>query len=313
MLEFYIYYRVNRKRKFDYKYNRKGLSLDEIKNQLPKWVLNELIEAPHTLCIESNKSDVIKYLDDFLTKKKGFGKDRHIEVTEDEINNYDYFFVDLENFGWGKQVFYDIQKSKCSHETCPWGFQITSPIEISDKIVGTFDIARAFSIWDLTIKLIVSARTKQLFDEKEITGLKYSTCGVRKEAKQLNQKDSVNTVCYVAEITSSYCRNADSVNLRDYCKKHSIALDCQGVNLSYPIQSLSSTDDFQMIDKVAVGKKVYNIRPWFFLSRRTLQILINTGAKGLKPMALFTKDGFTPVPFEDCVEGKYRSYSQKSM
>jgi len=298
MLDYYAYYSVNRKRKFAFEHNRKGISLDEIKRQLSKSVLNELLHAPHTVCIESNKSDAIKYLDEFLVKKRGFGRDHCIEVIENEISNYNYYFVDLESFSWGMQVFYDIQKPTCSHETCPWGFKITSPIEISDKIVGTFDIARAFSIWDLTIKFIVSARIKRLFDEKEVTGLKYSTCSVRNNDKQLKQTDNMDTVYYVAEITSSYCRNAKSVNIRDYCKKHSIALDCQGVNLTYPIQSMTSKDDFQMIDKLAVGKKVYNIRPWFFLSRRVLRMLINTNARALKTMALFTKNGFTPVPFD---------------
>jgi hypothetical protein len=295
MLEYYSYYSASTNLKCTCKSDREVMTMGKIKDQLPRSVANELLEAPYSLCVESGKLDVVQYLDDFLVKKRGFGKNRHIEVTRDEIVNYDYFLMDVASYNWGQQVFFEFNKPTCSHETCPWGFMVTSAVEISSTIVSAFDIARAFSIWDMTIRLIITRTIKELFEEKEITGLEYSECRVRNNDKYTSNADKA---FYVAEITKSYCRKADRVNLRDYCKRHSFALDCQGVSISYPIQELTSSDDFQVIDKLRVDRKVYSMRPWFFLSRKALQVLMGVGARGLKSMSQFTKGGITPVPFD---------------
>jgi len=303
MLEYYSYYPITKKHKFSTGNKIRCVSAADIKKQLPESMASRLLPQPnkysiHCLYVETNKQDIIKEFDEKWLKKGKLGKNREIEVTKDELDNFDYYFTDLKSFDWGKQLFYEIEKPTCSHETCPYGFTVASPTEINDKIIGTFDIARAFSIWDFSVKFLISARAKRLFDDEGFTGLKYSTCGVRHNNKDVSQPHNMEPICYMAEISNSYCKSAESIHLRDYCQEHSFALDFHGINLRYPIDSLSLSDDFYNVDRILVGKKVYRIRPGFFLSRRVLRAIIDNKMNGLKAMTSFIKQGYTPVPFD---------------
>lgn len=298
MLEYYVYHPVTKKRRISIGQKIKYTSVADIKKQLSESMVAKLLPPPNKYCVTSlyvevDKVDVVKKLDETWLKRGQLSKAREIEVTKDEIDGYDYFFVDLKNIDWGNHVLYDFDKPLCSHETCPWGAKITSEIKVKDKSVRRYDFVKISEIWGTGVTFLISNRIKKLFDENDITGLSYGTC----ELVSPNES-RVESKYFIAKIITSYKREASDIKLRDYCKQHSIIIDATPINARYPIGSMSN-DDFQMLDKIAVDNKEYTFRsPWFFISRKALRILLDNGVKDLKPMTLFTKNGFRVAPFD---------------
>jgi len=306
MLEYYAYYPITKKRILPIVGGKKYISAADIKQQLSESMVDKLLPQPNKYCVsclyvETNKTDVVKMLDDKWLKKGKLGKNREIEVTKDEIEKYDYYFIDLKNLELKTHVLYEFDRPKCSHETCTWGSRITSDIKIKEKIIGKYDFAKISEVWGMGVTFLISNRIKELFDENGITGLDYEICEIEPSTKshQENISDDANSKYFVARVITSYKKMASDIKLRDHCKQHSITIDATPINVKYPVESMSQ-DDFQMLNKINVGKKEYTFTsPWFFISRRVLQMLLNINAKGIKSMTLFTKGGFTPVPFDD--------------
>jgi hypothetical protein len=298
MLEYYSYHAFTEKKKLLSLNSERLLPVADILRLLPEDIIKELLPKPNRLCaigldIETSKTEIIKRLDRILSDKFRFSKARHIEVTKNEIDNYDYYFVDLKNIDWNKDIFYDFEKPSCSHETCPWGTKITSGITIADKIVDKYDFVKISGVWDQNVKFLISNRIKKLFNENCLTGLDYETC----ETQSSTKSESENNKYFIAKVTTSYKKTASDIILRDYCKQHSIIVDATPININYPYTK--SQDDFQVIDRIVIGKNEYTLRsPWFFISRRTLKILLDNKVKDLRSMTLFTKNGFRAVPFD---------------
>jgi hypothetical protein len=302
MLEYYSYYPITKKRRFSIGNKAKYASLFDIKSQLPESIVDQLLPTPNKFCgptldIETNKTDVVHAIDETWVKEGKLGRNREIEVTKDEIDSYDYFFTDLKNIDWGNHIVYDFDKPGCSHETCPAGAHITSEIKVKDKMVRKYDFVKISEVWGMGVKFLISSRIKKLFDDNGVTGLDYEACGIISSNPTEIEKSGEATYS-VAKITTSYTRVATDIKLRDYCKKHCIIIDATPINLRYPVDPMSR-DDFQMQDKIVVGKKEYTFRsPWFFISRKVLRILLDSKVRDLKPMTLFTKNGCKPVPFD---------------
>ena len=302
MLEYYSYYAFTKKKTLFSISNKRLIPIPDVLKFLPEDIIKELLPKPNKLCaiglnIETNKKEIIQRLDKILSYKFTFSKARNIEVTKQEIDNYDYFFIDVKNLDWKTHVFYVFDRPSCLHETCPWGTKITSEIRIANKFVGKYDFAKISEVWGMDVKFLISEKIKKLFGENSITGLDYEICGIE-PSTTINKGDIVDKNQYfIAKVITSYKKIASNIRLRDYCKKHSIIIDATPINIKYP--HTMSKDDFQVVDKIVVDKKEYTLRsPWFFMSRRVLRILLDNKVRDLRPMTLFIKKGFRVVPFD---------------
>ena len=256
MLEYYNYYAFTEKKTLLSISNKRLLPIPDVLKFLPEDIIKELLPKPNKLCaidldIETNKTEIIRRLDKILSDKFTFSKARHIEVAKHEIDNYDYFFIDVKNLDWKTHVLYVFDRPSCLHETCPWGTKITSEIRIANKIVGKYDFAKISEVWGTDVKFLISERIKKLFDENSITGLDYEICGIEPSTK-INKGDIVDKNQYfIAKVITSYKKMASNIRLRDYCKKHSIIIDATPINIKYPHTTYRS--DFQGIHfKVAL-------------------------------------------------------------
>lgn len=302
MLEYFAYYPINKSRSFSFAGKRR-ITATDIKNQLPKFLVKELLSPPNQYCVsclyvEKDKENVINFLDEKWVTKGELGKNREIEITLDELGKHDYFFVDLKNIGWGEDVDYEFDKPSCSHNTCPWGSKITSKIRIAETIIGKYDFVKISGGWDQNVRFLISNRIRNIFDKNGISGLSYDACSEHISTDQ--ETGDISQTYSIATITTSYVKNAADILLRDCCKKHSIIIDATPINVKYP--NTTSRSDFQGVDKIFVGKKEYTLRsPWFFMSRKVLRILLDNKVKDLRPMTLFIKNGFRVVPFDERV------------
>lgn len=301
MLEYYNYHAFAEKKMPRPYESVRLLSISAILDSLPENIKSELLSKPKGanyvgLNIEANKTEVIRCLEDTLAKKFSFSKVKHIEVEKNEIDMYDYFFVDLKNVEWGMQVFYDVGDSICSHETCPWGTSMASNVSVSASVIGKYGIAKIYEGCRVGVRFLVSDRIKKAFIDGGVTGLSYQVCSIKSSVRLNSSLKNEGGGYYVAEVVTSYTRKANDILLRDYCKKHLIVIDATPINVEYPYPRLSA--DFQMVDKLIVNKNEYSfVSPWFIVSRKTLNILLDCKIKELKSMALFVRNGFTPVPF----------------
>lgn len=282
--------------------------VSKIREELPTSILNQLSNPPLTqnnisLCIETKNTEAIEYIERLL-HKRGFDydKNRYIEVTKDEVDDYDFFFIGLRRLEWGKQFDYDFTRPTCkNYEACPMGSKITSPVYLRARDASTFSIGKCEDIWNMKVRFIVSQKLKMVFESKNIAGLKYEQCfiGRRDEREGLVEESRESKYC-LAEIISTVSEKADDIYLdkRDYCKKHSIIFRYDGLtNRRLPHNAISQ-NDFQMINRVKVkGKEYYYRIPIFFVSRKVLKILLAQAPSDIRyPMCIYFKEGLTPVP-----------------
>ena len=171
-IEYFGYYEVVKK------YGKSHVSVFEMRRNLPTDIERELIQHKdfeYRLAVSTDKKDTIQYLDKILrAKRKNFSRRHHIEITEDEIENHDYFFIDLRTLDWKKQVDYEITRPTCSYEACTWGAKRTSPTRIYSRRIRSLNLARICDIWSLEVRFVISGKLKDIFDHAGITGLEQS-------------------------------------------------------------------------------------------------------------------------------------------
>lgn len=317
-IEYYCYYPVMRKNKFYPKGDRKYLSIEHIRKKLPDYITRELInDTPqrscNCICVETKKKNVLDYLDQIMNiKRNNFTRSRYIEISEDEIENYDYFYVDFRNLDWGLHVNYDFSEPNCKKEACPWGARITSEVRIKSRSIRSLDIGRIWGIWNLDIMFVVSQKLKNKFVSHGVTGLKYKPCLIERTTGKKGEAKVFEGGFYIAQIMSSVTQYASDIFLNDYCREHSIIINYEICNLITPRKRLLKSD-FQMVDRVEIKRKVYRYRiPHFFISRKVLTILLENKVADLRQTGIYLTRSFVPVPFDNCTSYKYRGNKKKS-
>ena len=304
-IEYYAYYPVAKSRKKFYPDgDNPRIGITDIRAALPNVIASELMEEdvwqwPNSICVETYKEDVVVYLDEVMELRKNkFSRRRNIEITEDEIDNFDYFFIDVRTLDWGKQIDYEFQPPTCEYEPCPWGSKITSPTRIrSDRIRG-LNIARIIDFWKIGTRFIITKKLKDTFEENEITGLKYEPCFIELKKDKKGEPIIFHDRLYVAEIQPCITQQASKIYPHEYCKKHRIIIAYDVCNLITPEEAILPYD-FQMIDSLLVKRKKYFYRtPWWFVSRKVLKILLEHAKQDMRPRGAYLKNLFVPVPFE---------------
>ena len=219
MLEYYSYYAFTKKKTLFSISNKRLIPIPDVLKFLPEDIIKELLPKPNKLCaiglnIETNKKEIIQRLDKILSYKFTFSKARNIEVTKQEIDNYDYFFIDVKNLDWKTHVFYVFDRPSCLHETCPWGTKITSEIRIANKFVGKYDFTKISEVWGMDVKFLISEKIKKLFGENSITGLDYEICGIE-PSTTINKGDIVDKNQYFIAKVNKQLKSA-MVSSKDF-------------------------------------------------------------------------------------------------
>jgi len=303
-LEYYTYYSVVKKSMFDPDGKSKYKTIEDIKKQLPRRVSDQLIRYPDfktTISVEVGKRDVVAYLDEIMNiKTNDFSKRYNIEIYEDEIGKYEYFFVGLRDLDWRKHIDYDVSRPTCKTiETCPHGAQRTSPTTIRSERIRSLDLAKINDIWELKVRFVVSERLRDIFERNGITGLKYEPCLIERRKGEEGETKSFNEKLYVGEITAAIAQYASNVFLHYYCKKHRIIIAFDICNVVTPREAILESD-FQVINRVIVkGKEYYYRTPTFFVSRKVLKILLDNKIADLRKRGTYFGKSFVPVPITE--------------
>ena len=293
-IEYYSYYPIIKK------YGIPHIGIFEIRRGLASHIKRELIQHPgfnNRLSVETRKEHVVAHLDKVMkVKRNHFSRHRHIEVTEDNIDEHNFFFIDVRSLDWGKQIKYEFNSPVCKVETCPWGSKRTSPTRLRARSIRNLDLGRIWDIWDMTVRFVISERLKDLFTNNGITGLKYERCMIEDERGKQGQTKVFEGRYYVAEIAQSISQNAERIYLHDYCKLHGVITSfamCDPVIRANAILS----DDFQMINRLSVKEKAYYFRtPDFFISRKVLKLLLENEVTDLRKRGTYFGKPFVQVP-----------------
>lgn len=303
-IEYYAYYPVVKKSVFRPTGNRNYVSISDIRKQLPSHIAKELMggtasQNANSICVETKKTDVVAYLDKAMKLKRNNHSKRHcIEITEEEIENYDYFRIDLRSLDWGKQISYEFTPPTCELESCPYGAQRTSPTRIKSRSIRSLNFGRVWDIWKVGIRFVISEKLKDIFDSDGVTGLKYELCLIEHQKSKKDETQIFEDRFLVAEITHGIAQCASHIFLHEYCKKHSIIIAFDMCNLFTPQDAVLSYD-FQMINRLSVkGKEYFYDLPSWFVSRKVLNILLKHKIADLRPVGQYFKKNFTVVPFD---------------
>jgi len=279
------------------------LDSDETVKKMPVNIKEQLLQHPYCSqgCIlaETKKSDLIAFLDNFLKiEKNEFDRTRHIEITEEEIDKYDYFLVGLRVLNWGEHITYEFNRPTCKTDACFWGAQITSPTRIKSEKIRSLSLAKIYDIWNFGVRFIISEKLKEIFDLKGITGLKYEPCLIEHKKDSKTEAQIFKDGFYVATIVSAVTQKADQIFIHSWCKKHSTIFSYDACNVTYEQGNLIK-GDFQMVNRIIVRGKEYDyILPFWFVSRKVLNILLANKVADIRPIGLYFKKSFVPVVFD---------------
>ncbi len=275
----------------------------EMIKKMPANIKGQLLQHPaggqDCILAETKKSDLVTFLDNFLKiEKNEFGRTRHIEIDEDEIGNYDYYYIRLRVLNWGEHITYEFNRPTCKTDACPYGAQITTPTRIKSEKIRSLGLAKIYDIWNFGTRFVISEKLKEIFDSNGITGLKYEPCLIEYKKDKKTEAKIFEDRFYVATIVPAMSQRADRIFLYSWCKKHSTIISYDACNLTY-VRDNMIEGDFQIVDRIIVkGKEYYYILPFWFVSRKVLNILLENKIADMRPIGLYLKKSFMPVPFD---------------
>jgi hypothetical protein len=300
--------------------------LIEIRNILPDFVKQAIIKRPDdyygyyqsAIEIYAKDSKAVEYLDNELREWIASGRCMRrcrIEIDEKEISNFSHFHILPFVLSYGNSFIADVKMPDCSIDGCFVGSKLLSPIKIiKRKITGKIDIATLDYPWEKEIVLFLSARMKEIFESEGISGLIYEpsifiAAAHRKKfvridgiSKFIHKEIPVENVeflesPFIARIPHAVYREADWIFTEIRCQTHSVLESSLlgPVNSRIQKKEIGATDFFQ-VQGVRVHGKTYNdVRNWFYISRKALEILLKNDAKGLHRVGSIIKSKFAPV------------------
>jgi hypothetical protein len=304
-MEYFSYYPVLKKSKFYPTGNRKYLSIADIRKKLPDEISRQLVQdtpirSSNCICVETSRNDAVRYLDRVMKiKNNDFAKRRWIEIAENQVENYDYFFLGLRDLDWGKHVEYDVTRPSCAHETCPIGSRRTSPVSVNPRTNLGLSLARISGIWEMSVSFLISRGLKDVFDSNGVTGLAYEPSLINSEGDRKSRPTSLESHFFYAKISNGLAQQAGEIYLHDWCKVHGVIVRFDIVDVCTPRSAILDYD-FQMITKVSVKGHEYHYRlPHWIVSRKVLKILLEENVRDLRVITPFLKKPFMPVLLAD--------------
>jgi hypothetical protein len=274
-----------------------GFRIQDLRDQLPPGIVAELVQDERLvyMAVESHKTDVIRYIDSHFNigPDGDLMKMTSLEITQDEIDQFDYFFIGPKSLEGGRFVFCTETKPNCANLACPFGAELVSPIRIKPDKARKIDIALVHRLWVIREELLVSTWVKDLFETEGITGLSdYEQC--RAYSEEVVDTDETVPV-YMTRALYSASEHSDETVINDFiCRKHSIPTSHTGD--CYCIRNELSDCDIQYIDRlIAKGTTYWYRTAHLVASRKALKLLLKHKIRGLTPITFFLQQKFRPV------------------
>jgi hypothetical protein len=133
--------------------------------------------------------------------------------------------------------------------------------------------------------LLVTEQTRKLFESERISGLEYEPC---------EDLDEASEPIFVARVIhAAHYAGTDIVTKP--CKEHSIIMGAFVFDFHTPREGIHDVD-FQMIDRVKVGKREYwyNL-PFLVVSQKLLKLLLKHKVPKLQRRAIRLNQKFVPL------------------
>jgi hypothetical protein len=283
----------------EYVPRKPGFSIRDLRNQLPPEILAELVQDERLvyITVESHKTDVIRYIDSHFNIGPGgdLMKTTSLEIDQDEIDQFDYFFIGPKSLEGGRFVFCTETQPTCTSEACPYGAELIGPIRIKPDKARKIDMALVHRLWVVNEELLVSTWVKKLFETEGITGLSdYEQCKAYTEGIV----DTDETVpVYMAKVLHSTVEHAkETTIIKSFiCRKHNMPSSFYiGDRFCFHNELIDS--DFQYIDRFVVnGQTYWNRSSHLVVSQKALKLLLKHKVRGLTPITYFLKQKFRPV------------------
>ncbi len=249
------------------------------------------------MCVRTSEHELQQFLDEFfeIQTKRRFVKSRYTEVSKAELDQYPFYKIEPRILDENQSVFFDMKRPECTFsETCPWGAKIVSPIRIPEEMAKALGVGVVSCSWELDVVLLLSQEVKRLFEESNLTGLRYEACEI---GSAQGTHETAAAPVYAAWIQPRiYSRAEDIVIAGPYCAQHGIITKS---NYLFNEQSAVFEDaDFQIIDRVRVGNHEYSYNaPLWVVSSRVVKLLLREKVKGLKRCTIVRNEKFTPVVY----------------
>jgi hypothetical protein len=300
----------------------------ELKKHLPEFVKKSIIKPKHDIEVDirinAQNREAVEYLDNKLREYISAGRcirRCQIEIDEKEIINYMYFRILPFVVSYGNSFIADVKMPDCNIDGCFMGSKLLSPVKIiKRKITDRVDIATLDYPWEKEIVLFLSSRMKKIFEAEDITGLDYEPAkfiaaahrkkfvridGISKFIHKEIPVENAETLesPFIARFSRAIYREADWIFQEIRCQAHSV-FGGEGFNTTSfvdPVNSKISQKDIGELDFFQVqgvkvhGKTHNNVRNWFYISRKVLELLLKYDAKGLHRVGSIIKSKFAPV------------------
>ncbi len=236
--------------------------------------------------MDTAKTEVIEEIERRLQigKTDEFVKYTYLETDQSEIPNYSHFFIRPQEFGWKEEVFFEITPRTCrAHDFCPWGMQISSPIQFrSSSLQGIGGIGGCPMLH--TRLQFVTPEVRELFDSEGISGLEYG---------RFEDLDGAAEPGFVAKVMHGAHQSGTKIIARPCPDHHSIG-GCFVFNLQEPKDGLRY--DLQMIDRVTVNGIDYAYHyPYLVASQKLLRLLLTHCVGALESVTIMLDQPFRPL------------------
>ncbi len=272
---------------------KRGVSDNMLFQMLPTNIREELIKderIPNGVWIELSKKDIIREIDKIfkIPKSRKITKYYHVEVTQEDIDQFGHFFLLAETIYYKKDFDATFNESECDNVDCPFGAFLSAPYIIKRAKLSKFDIGGMFHPMVNERYLMISERLKTIFENNNITGLEYEKC-------QFTDKMYMGKPIYFSKITGIGSTVADDIRVNRWCcKKHRIPAEFHSFNDSYPNDMLSK-EDFQLIPTIHTTKGIYRYQtPALIITTRVLKILLDSKSIRFLNEGFFYKKSFRP-------------------
>jgi hypothetical protein len=268
-----------------------------IKASLPEDVKAEFIRDKRLNddpWLEAHKDTVIAYLDRVfhIGESLDFEKRYHLEIDRKEIGHFSHFRIGPKDVEVERDFFVDVSRPLCSVDGCFAASEILGPVKIKVKRARNIGIAQLGRAWGKPVELLISAELKGIFESQGVTGLSY-------EPVKFLDKDEYDDIPfdrpYLARLTNSIYVAADDVVLhRVLCEVHRTTYFKYIHNARIPRESMLP-DDFLALCGVRVRDQTYNYHvDKFIVTRKVLEILLDSKIEGLSDIGFFIKTKFEP-------------------
>ena len=207
----------------------------------------------------------------------------HTEVTEDGIDEFNYYKVGLKTVeGFSANV----NRTSCNNPDCWSEFNIHPPFIIKQPKWQKLDIGTIF-MYDQ--HLMLSEKIKQIFEKNEIQGLEYIKC-------ELGPKLDPNKSLFFAKITGRGKEVVENIKVKKWiCETHKMPSIYYNLGINLPEYELGN-DDFQLITNIQSNKALYMLSmPWLIISCKALKLILNSSRKDLVKIGFLLGEPYLPV------------------